>query len=100
MCGCGPYDQLAPKSTDEGLWLLEEEASFEVGGGSIEAHAGDYVFGPRDIPYCYTVGGASCRMLFITTPADSHILSPPAAQVPAGERIAAITSAHGTELLD
>ena len=31
---------------DEGFWLLEGDATFEVGDTTIEAHAGDYVFGP------------------------------------------------------
>ena len=43
-------------------------ATFEVGGMTIEAEAGDYLFGPRDIPHRYTVGDAGCRMLFIMTP--------------------------------
>jgi hypothetical protein len=30
-----------------------------------DAHAGDYVFGPRNIPHRYTVGNDGCRMLFI-----------------------------------
>ena len=32
------------------------------------SQAGDYVFGPREIPHRYTVGDASCRLLFIFTP--------------------------------
>jgi len=31
---------------DEGFWILEEDATFEMGDASIEAHAGDYFFGP------------------------------------------------------
>src|SRR5262245_37875700 len=53
---------------DEGFWLLEGDVTFFVGDTIIEAHAGDYVFGPRDIPHRYTVGSAGCRMLFIMTP--------------------------------
>jgi quercetin dioxygenase-like cupin family protein len=53
---------------DEGFWILEGNVTFEVGGSTIEAHAGDYVFGPRDIPHRYTVGNNGCRMLFIMVP--------------------------------
>ena len=53
---------------DEAFWILEGDVTFEVGGNAIEAHAGDYVFGPRDIPHRYTVGHDGCRMLFITVP--------------------------------
>src|SRR4029450_4627388 len=54
---------------DEGFWILEGDITFEVGDAAIEAHAGDYVFGPRDIPHRYTVGNEGCRMLFIMVPA-------------------------------
>ena len=97
---------------DEGFRLLEGDATFEVGDAMIEAHAGDYVFGPRDIPHRYTVGSAGCRMLFIFTPggfedfliatsepAGRRALPPPSTAEPDLERIAAIAEAYGGELL-
>src|ERR671921_497940 len=45
----------------EGFWILEGDATFEVGGATIEAGAGDFAFGPRDVPHRYTVGDAGCR---------------------------------------
>jgi quercetin dioxygenase-like cupin family protein len=97
---------------DEGFWILEGDVTFEVGDATIQAHAGDYVFGPRDIPHRYTVGDAGCRMLFIMTPggfedlvremsepAGSRSLPPPSDEEPDWERIAAIAEAHGNELL-
>ncbi|CAN5650482.1 cupin domain-containing protein [soil metagenome] len=97
---------------DEGFWILEGEVTFEVGGTTIEASAGDYAFGPRDIPHRYTVGDAGCRMLFICTPAGFEELVidmsepaerrtlPPAPEGPPDmERIAAVAQAHGCELL-
>ena len=97
---------------DEGFWILEGDVTFEVGDATIEAHAGDYVFGPRDIPHRYTVGAAGCRMLFLMTPggfedlvmemsepAGSRTLPPPSDEVPDWERITAIAKAHGGELL-
>jgi len=97
---------------DEGFWILEGYAVFEVGDTRVEAHAGDYLFGPRGIPHRYSVGDAGCRMLFIMTPggfedlviamsepAASRTLPPPSGEEPDWERIAAIAHAHGAELL-
>lgn len=88
------------------------DATFEVGDATIQARAGDYVFGPRDIPHRYAVGDAGCRVLFIMTPggfedlvlemsepAGSRSLPPPSDEEPDWERIAAIAEAHGNELL-
>jgi quercetin dioxygenase-like cupin family protein len=97
---------------DEGFWVLEGDVTFEVGDTTIEARAGDYAFGPRDIPHRYTVGAAGCRMLFICTPggfenlviamsepAGSRTLPLPSEVQPDWARVAAIAKAHGAELL-
>jgi quercetin dioxygenase-like cupin family protein len=100
---------------DEGFWILEGEVTFEVGGTIIEAGAGDYVFGPRDIPHRYTVGNDGCRMLFIlvpggiedvirktSEPARSRTLPPPPEAEPDAadiERLKEIVAEHGYELL-
>jgi quercetin dioxygenase-like cupin family protein len=97
---------------DEAFWILEGDVTLEVGDTTIEAHAGDYAFGPRDIPHRYVVGDEGCRMLFICTPggfenlvmamsqpAASRTLPPPPDGAPDMERIAAIAEAHGCELL-
>ena len=97
---------------DEAFWLLEGDAVFEIGGTTIDAHAGDYLFGPRGIPHRYAVGSAGCRLLFITTPAGfedlviamsepagSRTVPLPSDKEPDWERVAAIAKAHGAELL-
>lgn len=98
---------------DEAFWILEGGATFVVGDQTIEASAGDYLFGPRDIPHRYTAGDAGCRMLFICTPggnfenlvremsvpAQSRTLPPPSDEEPDFARIAAIAQANGCELL-
>jgi quercetin dioxygenase-like cupin family protein len=97
---------------DEGFWLLEGDATFEVGNATIEAHVGDYVFGPRDIPHRYSVGNDGCRMLFIFTPggmeeliiamsepAATRTLPPPSEEHPDVERLTALAKAYGNELL-
>jgi quercetin dioxygenase-like cupin family protein len=97
---------------DEGFWILDGDVSLQVGEETIEAGAGDYVMGPRDIPHAYAVGEAGCRMLFICTPggfeglvremsrpAPARSLPPPSDEPPDMERVAAIAEAYGCELL-
>jgi quercetin dioxygenase-like cupin family protein len=97
---------------DESFWIIEGSATFEVGGTTIEARAGDYLFGPRNVPHRYTVGDSGCKMLFICTPggfeelviamsqpAGARTLPPPSTEMPDWERVAAIATAHGCELL-
>ena len=97
---------------DEAFWILEGSATFEVGDQTIEAGAGDYLFGPRDIPHRFTVGPDGCRMLFIFTPggfegfvretsepAGARTPPPPSAEEPDLERIARIAEEYGGELL-
>ena len=98
---------------DEAFWLLEGSATFQVGDTVLQASAGDYLFGPRDVPHKYTVGDDGCRMLFICTPggnfesivremsvpAERRTLPPPSDEEPDLGRIAAIAEAHGCELL-
>ena len=100
---------------DEGFWILEGDVTFDVGDATIEATAGDYVFGPRGIPHRYTVGERGCRMLFImvpgglehvlratSEPARSRTLPPTSEEEPTPEEIEglkAIVREHGYELL-
>jgi quercetin dioxygenase-like cupin family protein len=97
---------------DEAFWVLEGDVTFQVGDATIEAHAGDYAFAPRDIPHRFTVGDAGCRMLFImvpggledvlratSEPAPGRTLPPPSEEEPDVEAIKAIVAAHGYELL-
>ena len=100
---------------DEGFWILEGGVTFEVGEETIEASAGDYVFGPRDIPHRFTVGDQGCRMLFIlvpggiedviratSEPASSRTLPPRPEAEPTPQEIEglkAIVKEHGYELL-
>jgi quercetin dioxygenase-like cupin family protein len=103
---------------DEGFWILDGSATFEVGDQTIEARAGDYLLGPRDIPHRYTTGPDGCRMLFIFTPggfeqllraisrpAESRTLPPAGEEAPPPSdeemnRMQAVIQAHGCELLE
>jgi quercetin dioxygenase-like cupin family protein len=97
---------------DEGFWILEGEVTFQVGDVTIAARAGDFAWGPRDVPHRYTVGADGCRMLFILTPAGFEDLvrdmSEPAAErtlppasdgAPDMARVARVAQAYGCELL-
>jgi quercetin dioxygenase-like cupin family protein len=97
---------------DEGFWILEGEVTFQVGDVTIAARAGDFAWGPRDVPHRYTVGPDGCRMLFLLTPAGFEDLvrdmSEPAAErtlppasdgAPDMERVARVAQAYGCELL-
>jgi quercetin dioxygenase-like cupin family protein len=97
---------------DESFWILEGDVTLQVGDATIEAGAGDFAFGPRDVPHSYQVGDSGCRMLFICTPggfeglvramsepAESRTLPPPNDEPPNMERIAAVAEANGCELL-
>jgi quercetin dioxygenase-like cupin family protein len=112
-----PPNALAPLHVhhreDEAFWILEGTVTFEVGGTTIEAGAGDFVFGPRHIPHRYTVGGEGCRMLFIMTPggfenlvrgmsipAQSRTLPPPPSEEPDWANVAAVAQANDCELLE
>ena len=85
---------------DEGFWILEGDVTIYVGDETIHASAGDYVFGPRDIPHRFTVGPRGCRMLFImipggfeelvratSEPAPRRTLQPPSDEEPSPEVI-------------
>ena len=101
---------------DEAFWLLEGSATFEIGDRTIEAKAGDYLFGPRDVPHRYTTGPDGVRMLFIltpggfeglvmatSTPAAQRTLPPPGAEPPSDEQAAAMAAAiaaHDCEVLE
>ena len=97
---------------DEGFWILEGDVTLQIGDETIEAHAGDFALGPRDIPHRYTVGDAGCRMLFIMTPggfeqlirdmsvpAQSRTLPPPSDEEPDWDHVAKVAKANSCELL-
>lgn len=96
---------------DEGFWVLDGEVTFEAGGEVVEASAGDFVFGPRDVPHRYKVGPSGSRMLFILTPGgfESFIRAtgepartrgfPPAESEPDMDAVMANLEAHGMEIL-
>ncbi len=97
---------------DEAFWLLEGRMDLEVGGNHIEMHAGDYAFGPRDIPHSFSAGDAGCRVLFILTPggfeklimatsepAQARTVPPRSDEMPDFARLQEIVAQFGGEIL-
>ena len=97
---------------DEAFYVLEGSVALQVGDETIEAGAGDYAMGPRDIPHRYVVGPAGCRMLFICTPggfeglvrdmslpAESRTLPPPSDEEPDYEHVGRVARDYGCELV-
>jgi mannose-6-phosphate isomerase-like protein (cupin superfamily) len=98
---------------EEGFYILEGSATFQIGDQTVEAKAGDYLLGPRDIPHKFDTGPEGCRMLFIMTPggfedlvremgepAASRTLPPLSDQEPDMARIAQIADKYGCELVE
>ena len=97
---------------EEGFYILEGSATFQIGDRTVEARAGDYLLGPRDVPHKFDTGSEGCRMLFIMTPAGfeglvremgepagSPTLPPMSDKEPDLERVARIAEKYGCELL-
>src|SRR3712207_1070689 len=52
---------------DEGFFMLEGHATFQVGDQVVEAGPGDFLFGPREIPHRWSTEDGA-RMLYLFTP--------------------------------
>src|SRR5207302_918189 len=95
---------------DEWFYVTEGELSFWVGGRLIEAPAGSFVYGPRDIPHTFTVTSSEARFLLVTEPAGfeafmrtlsepapSLTIPPPATEAPDFEKLAATAAEYGID---
>ena len=54
---------------DEWFYVTEGELTFWVGGKTITAPTGSFVYGPRDIPHTFSVTSAEARLLVVCEPA-------------------------------
>ena len=59
---------------DETFYMLEGQVTMFVGDERIDLEAGDYCFGPRDIPHTYLVRSEHARMLVTISPSGSEQL--------------------------
>ena len=97
---------------DEWFYVTEGELTFWVGGQVIEAPAGSFVFGPRDIPHTFTITSPQARFLLViepagfesfmlafSEPAQTLTLPPATSQPPDPERMMAVAAEYGIEIL-
>ena len=120
--GVAVVEHLAPRGAgsplhvhhrdDEWFYVIDGELTFWVGGQVINAPAGSFVYGPREIPHTFIVNSAEARFLLVTEPAGFenflHALSEPAqtltlppssAEPPDPERMMATATEYGIEIL-
>jgi hypothetical protein len=87
-------------------------AGARVGGQLTDAPAGSFVYGPRGIPHTFTVTSPEARFLLVTEPAGfegfmralaeparSLTLPPATSPSPDPERMMAIATEYGIEIL-
>lgn len=95
---------------DESFWMLEGHATFQVGDETIDAPAGTYLFGPRDVPHKWAAGPGGARMLYLFAPGGfeelieamsvpAEALTPPPPEVAPPENAAEIARQFGVDLL-
>jgi mannose-6-phosphate isomerase-like protein (cupin superfamily) len=97
---------------DEWFYVIEGKLTFWVDGRTIEAAAGSFVYGPRDVPHTFMVRSPQARFLVVAEPGGFEVfvraLSEPARALtipPAGvmmpppDRMAAVAAEHGIEII-
>jgi quercetin dioxygenase-like cupin family protein len=99
---------------DEWFYVLEGELTFWVAGEVIQAPAGSFVYGPRDIPHTFVVSSDQARYLLVVEPAGfeefvrtlgepaPRLEIPPPADPPGPEAMEAImraAAAHGIDII-
>ena len=96
---------------DEWFYIIEGNLTFWVGGRTIEASAGSFVYGPRDIPHTFTVTSPEARFLLVAEPAGfekfvrsvaepapSLTLPPPPSEAPDPAALTAAAAEYGIEI--
>ena len=96
---------------DEWFYVLDGALTFWVGGDVVEAPAGAFVYGPRDVPHTFVVRSEQARFLLVTEPAgferfvgavaqpaESRTIPPAPAEPPDLERLVAVAAQHGIEI--
>lgn len=97
---------------DEWFYILEGELKFWVGGQTIEAPTGSFVYGPRNIPHTFLVTSDEARFLLgaepagfenfirvLAEPAQTRRIPPTASHPPDPERLSAAAAQYGIEIL-
>ena len=97
---------------DEWFYVMDGELTLWVGGQVIDARAGSFVYGPRDIPHTYTVTSDTARFLVVTEPAGfdnfiralaqpaaERVIPPPASEPTDVEAMTRVAAEYGIEIL-
>ena len=97
---------------DEGFYVLDGSATFQVGDETVEAGPGTFLYGPRDVPHGFQAGPDGIRLLYLFLPGGfegfiretsepaAEATIPPADLVPDLERVAAALPRYGAEMLE
>ena len=97
---------------DEWFYVFDGELTFLVGGEVVNAPAGSFVYGPRDVPHTFIVSSEEARFVIIAAPAgfddfvrtigepaQQLVIPPPATEPPDIAALSAIAARHGIEIL-
>jgi quercetin dioxygenase-like cupin family protein len=97
---------------DEWFYVIEGELRFWVGGDVIDAPAGSFVYGPRDVPHTFIISSPQARFLLVTEPAGfesfmrqlgqpaASLTIPPPSEPPADiSPLIAAAAEYGIEIL-
>jgi len=98
---------------DEWFYVIAGELTLWVDGKVIQAPAGSFVYGPRDIPHTFLVTSTEpARFLMVTEPApfadfvramsepaQTLTLPPASVQPPTPEELTAVAADYGMEIL-
>jgi quercetin dioxygenase-like cupin family protein len=100
------------RNEDEWFYVTDGELTFWVGGKTIEASAGSFVYGPRNVPHTFSVASAEARFLLVTepagfegflrtlsVPAQALTLPPPSVEPPTPELMMATAAEYNIEIL-
>jgi quercetin dioxygenase-like cupin family protein len=95
----------------EWFFVIEGELTFWVGGETIVAPAGAFVFGPKGIPHTFLVSSEEARFLLVTEPAgfDQFMraagesaprqeIPPPPTEAPDVAALTALAAEYGIEI--
>jgi mannose-6-phosphate isomerase-like protein (cupin superfamily) len=97
---------------DEWFYVIEGELTLWVGGETVVAPAGSFVYGPQDVPHTFVVSSERARFLLGTGPAGFEgftralgepaarlEIPPPPSEAPDLERITAVAATFGIEII-
>lgn len=94
------------RGEDEAFYVVSGDATFHVGGESVPAPAGAFVWLPRDVPHWFEVGPGGAKVLQLNLPSRLErffveLGSP--VEAPAGppdfDRLAEAAARYGIEML-